>query len=88
MVGVYDSQLRHSFHQALLTCRLQENVTPSFLHGITFQHSQQAFDHVGGLEEVKEALAETYLWPSRYPQLFAQVRLRSRSGLLLYGPPG
>lgn len=28
------------------------------------------------------------LWPSRYPQIFAQSPIRHRSGLLLYGHPG
>ncbi|XP_070173404.1 peroxisomal ATPase PEX1-like [Littorina saxatilis] len=43
---------------------------------------------VGGLEDVKVALVETLLWPSKYPELFANCPLRLRSGLLLYGPPG
>lgn len=62
--------------------------TPSFLQGIQFAQSTVTMADVGGLAGAKATVAETFLWPSRYPALFAQVRLRSRSGLLLYGPPG
>lgn len=43
---------------------------------------------VGGLWEVKKTLKETIEWPSRYAFLYNSSPLRTRSGLLLYGPPG
>ncbi|KAI9216360.1 hypothetical protein BC828DRAFT_418946 [Blastocladiella britannica] len=43
---------------------------------------------VGGLNRAKQILIETFAWPSRYPKIYAQVPLRVRSGVLLYGYPG
>jgi peroxin-1 len=37
---------------------------------------------------VKKTLKETIEWPSRYAFLYNSSPLRTRSGLLLYGPPG
>jgi hypothetical protein len=55
-----------------------------------------SFRGVAGLEDVKQALVETVLWPRRFPHLyrsFARTGSASRSldlptGLLLFGPPG
>lgn len=43
---------------------------------------------VGGLAEACKTLKEMLSWPSTYPNLFSKVKLRLRSGVLLYGPPG
>ncbi|XP_042880852.1 peroxisome biogenesis factor 1-like [Penaeus japonicus] len=43
---------------------------------------------VGGMGDAKKILEETLTWPSVYPNLFNNVNLRLRSGVLLYGPPG
>ncbi|KAI9164326.1 Peroxisome biosynthesis protein pex1 [Blastocladiella emersonii ATCC 22665] len=43
---------------------------------------------IGGLDAAKQVLLETFAWPTQYPDLFAQVPLRLRSGVLLYGYPG
>ena len=42
---------------------------------------------VGGLEDVKEAIVDTFDLPLRHPELFSSG-LQLRSGVLLYGPPG
>ena len=69
--------------------RAREHFSPSFLHGISFTAGTDVkMCDVGGLAGVKAVVEETFLWPSLYPELFAQLQLRSRSGLLLYGPPG
>lgn len=43
---------------------------------------------MGGLGEARAVLEETLTWPAAHPALFSKVRLRLRSGVLLYGPPG
>ena len=58
------------------------------LASTALHESTNEWDDVGGLLAVKEALLETMLWPSQYPELFAACPLRLRSGVLLYGPPG
>ncbi|NXS10602.1 PEX1 factor, partial [Neodrepanis coruscans] len=43
---------------------------------------------IGGLKEVKQILMDTIMLPAKYPELFANLPIRQRSGVLLYGAPG
>lgn len=45
------------------------------------------WDDVGGMSNVKEAIAETIQLPLERPELFAKG-MKKRSGILFYGPPG
>ena len=45
-------------------------------------------DDVGDMAEVKQSLAETVLWPLRYPDSFTRLGVEPPRGVLLYGPPG
>ena len=52
-----------------------------------------SFDHIGGLERVREEVAHNVLMPMRYPHLFWNEHdvlgvLRPARGILLHGPPG
>nr|XP_014347945.1 PREDICTED: peroxisome biogenesis factor 1 [Latimeria chalumnae] len=47
-----------------------------------------SWDRVGGLREVKQLLVDTIQLPAKYPVLFANLPIRQRSGILLYGAPG
>jgi len=46
------------------------------------------WDDVGGLEEIKEVLAEVVEWPLKYPDLFNYAHTNPPKGILLYGLPG
>lgn len=46
-----------------------------------------AWEDVGGLATVKDALVETIQLPLERPELFAKG-MKKRSGILFYGPPG
>ncbi|KAK4325030.1 hypothetical protein Pmani_004341 [Petrolisthes manimaculis] len=66
-----------------------EGYTPLALRGVTLsEDSKNTLLEVGGLKEAQRTLEETLAWPARYPQLLGQVKMRLRSGVLLYGPPG
>ncbi|XP_066173441.1 peroxisomal ATPase PEX1 [Sylvia atricapilla] len=46
------------------------------------------WDRIGGLKDVKQVLKDTIMLPAKYPELFANLPIRQRSGVLLYGAPG
>ncbi|RMC04984.1 hypothetical protein DUI87_18164 [Hirundo rustica rustica] len=46
------------------------------------------WDRIGGLKDVKQMLRDTIMLPAKYPELFANLPIRQRSGVLLYGAPG
>jgi transitional endoplasmic reticulum ATPase len=47
-----------------------------------------SYEDNGGLQEVKEELAEAIEWPLKHGELFEQADVRPPKGILLYGPPG
>uniref|UniRef100_A0A8D2BDU8 Peroxisomal ATPase PEX1 n=1 Tax=Sciurus vulgaris TaxID=55149 RepID=A0A8D2BDU8_SCIVU len=46
------------------------------------------WDKIGGLHEVRQILMDTIQLPAKYPELFSNLPIRQRTGILLYGPPG
>ncbi|KAL3219848.1 hypothetical protein MRX96_005611 [Rhipicephalus microplus] len=69
-------------------CVLEE-YCPTSLRGLNLraEHTLRWRD-AGGLDDVKQTLQEVFLWPTKYPELFANSPIRPLSGLLLYGAPG
>jgi SpoVK/Ycf46/Vps4 family AAA+-type ATPase len=58
------------------------------LKDLSLEKSPTEWASIGGLEEAKAMLIETFMLPTTYAPLFKQVPIKLRSGLLLYGPPG
>ncbi|KAL1491690.1 hypothetical protein ABEB36_012251 [Hypothenemus hampei] len=50
--------------------------------------SKVSFENIGGLQEVKNTLTRSILWPLKYSSIFSNAPLKLQSGVLLYGPPG
>lgn len=49
------------------------------------------WNDIGGMKEIKKIIMDTILLPLKYPNLFTSSKDKlgiSRSGILLYGPPG
>uniref|UniRef100_A0A8C9GZQ3 AAA+ ATPase domain-containing protein n=1 Tax=Piliocolobus tephrosceles TaxID=591936 RepID=A0A8C9GZQ3_9PRIM len=46
------------------------------------------WNDIGGMEEVKEQLKETILYPLEYKHLYNKFNSNYNKGILLYGPPG
>lgn len=69
--------------------RALEEYRPASLRGLNLSKEQTLhWEDAGGLSDVKRTLQEVFLWPTKYPELFANSPIRPLSGLLLYGAPG
>ncbi|XP_053511025.1 peroxisomal ATPase PEX1 isoform X3 [Artibeus jamaicensis] len=62
---------------------------PASLRNINLHKPQDlGWDKIGGLHEVRQILMDTIQLPAKYPELFVNLPIRQRTGVLLYGPPG
>ena len=64
------------------------DVQPSAMREVLVQRPNVKWDDSGGLQQVKEELAEAIEWPLRHADLFTEADVKPPKGLLLYGPPG
>ncbi|XP_036949450.1 peroxisome biogenesis factor 1 [Acanthopagrus latus] len=86
-------QQRHSDQGVCLSSRdfvqALKGFTPPSLWGADLHSpSGVGLERVGGLREVRQQLMDTIMLPAKYPILFANLPIRHRSGILLYGAPG
>ncbi|MET8252697.1 AAA family ATPase [Micromonospora sp. NPDC005197] len=65
-----------------------EVVRPTTMAASTLELASVTLNDVGGLDEVKQTLTESVLWPLTYPDTFARLGVQPPRGVLLYGPPG
>ncbi|XP_062425100.1 peroxisomal ATPase PEX1 isoform X2 [Rhea pennata] len=66
-----------------------KNFTPSALRNVNLHKPKDiGWDKIGGLKDVQQILMDTIMLPAKYPELFANLPIRQRSGILLYGAPG
>jgi transitional endoplasmic reticulum ATPase len=65
-----------------------KEIKPSVLRSVEVQSPDVAWDDIGGLEAVKQALQESVEGALLYPELYAQTGAKAPRGLLLWGPPG
>lgn len=63
-------------------------VEPSAMREVLVEIPNVKWDHVGGLDEVKQQLKEAVEWPLAHPDSFKRVGIKPPKGILLYGPPG
>lgn len=47
-----------------------------------------SFDDISGLEQVKQRVKESIIWPSTIPEAYEHYGLAPGTNVLLYGPPG
>uniref|UniRef100_A0A7N4V7F9 Peroxisomal biosis factor 1 n=1 Tax=Sarcophilus harrisii TaxID=9305 RepID=A0A7N4V7F9_SARHA len=63
--------------------------TPTSLRNVNLHKPKDVgWDKIGGLREVRQILMDTIQLPAKYPDLFSNLPIRQRTGILLYGPPG
>ncbi|CAI5788735.1 peroxisome biogenesis factor 1 isoform X1 [Podarcis lilfordi] len=66
-----------------------EGFTPTSLRNVNLHKPQEfGWDRIGGLKEIQQVLIDTIQLPAKYPELFANLPIRQRRGILLYGAPG
>ncbi|NXH86398.1 PEX1 factor, partial [Edolisoma coerulescens] len=66
-----------------------KDFTPLALRNVSLHKPKDlGWDKIGGLKDVKQMLRDTIMLPAKYPELFANLPIRQRSGVLLYGAPG
>jgi len=66
-----------------------EGYVPANLRGVALQtKTVRTFEHVGGMNKIKEVLTKTILLQVKYPKLFERCPIRTQNSILLYGPPG
>jgi transitional endoplasmic reticulum ATPase len=65
-----------------------KDVNPSAMREVQIQRPNVKWQDIGGLDKVKEELAEAIEWPLKHKDLFDQDDIKPPKGLLLYGPPG
>ena len=65
-----------------------KDVQPSAMREVLVQRPNVGWEDVGGLQRVKDELAEAIEWPLKYADLFTEADVKPPKGILLYGPPG
>lgn len=63
-------------------------VEPSAIREVFVEVPAVGWDDIGGLEDIKEELRETVVWPLEHADLFRSLNTKPAKGLLLAGPPG
>lgn len=65
-----------------------KKIEPSAMREVFVEISEVHWNDIGGLEDAKQALIESALWPQKFPEAFESVGVRPPKGILLYGMPG
>ena len=63
-------------------------VGPSAMREITLQIPTTHWSDIGGMDEQKQCLQESIIFPLKYPGTFKRMGIQPPKGVLLYGPPG
>lgn len=63
-------------------------IEPSAIREIFVDIPNVSFDDIGGLEDIKEVIIKTIVWPVKYKELYKIFGCKAPKGIMLYGPPG
>ena len=73
---------KSDFYEALKVVR------PSALGEVLIEVPNVNWEDVGGMEDLKQELAEAIEWPLKHPEVFSNMGVRPPKGILIYGAPG
>lgn len=65
-----------------------KEIEPSAIREIFVEIPKVSWNDVGGLEQIKEKLAEAVILPLKHKDLFEEAHIKPPKGVLLSGPPG
>ncbi len=65
-----------------------KEVEPSAIREIFVEISKVTWEDIGGLNDIKEKLVESVIWPFTHRDLFEITEAKAPKGILLCGPPG
>ncbi len=65
-----------------------KDIQPSAMREVQIQKPNIRWDEIGGLDDIKEEIAEAVEWPLKHADLFNEADVKPPKGLLLYGAPG
>ena len=66
---------------------IEKDFADQIINEIVIQGDEVHWDDISGLEQAKNSLKETVVYPFLRPDLFSGLR-EPASGMLLFGPPG
>ena len=64
------------------------NIHPSAIREIVAEIPKTSWEDVGGLENVKNDLIESVIWPMKHRNFYEALDVTSPRGIMLHGPPG
>jgi len=73
---------KEDFREALKVVR------PSALREVFIDVPNVSWENIGGLQDVRQELAEAVEWPLNHPDAFKRMGVKPPKGILLYGAPG
>ena len=65
-----------------------KDIQPSAMREVQIQKPNVKWNEIGGLDDVKDDIAEAVEWPLKHADLFNEADVKPSKGLLLYGAPG
>jgi transitional endoplasmic reticulum ATPase len=84
-----DDELDHNLRQANSGQQSAEQILESIQQEMQeLEKPKINFDHVGGMNKVKEEIKIKIIQPMLHPELYKAYGKKTGGGILLYGPPG
>jgi SpoVK/Ycf46/Vps4 family AAA+-type ATPase len=86
--GVRDDELDQAFRSFASGTAGGDQDDTTDADGIRATRPEINFNHVGGMDRVKEEIELKIIKPLQHPELYAAYGKKIGGGILLYGPPG
>lgn len=63
-------------------------IEPSAIREIFVEIPNVSFDDIGGLDDIKEKITKSIVWPEQYKEVYDYYGCKAPKGILFYGTPG